>query len=227
MPPRAYRAALLAGIAALSLAGATAAAPHRVMPRDLPLASAGPDSFIARFETTKGRVTMKACRVWAPLGVDRLYHLVHGGYFDGLTIYRVGTTKTVAGGRVVQFGQSGDTAVSHAWDQATIGDEPVTRTHEPGAVSIARGGPHTRSVEIAINTNAAAALDTVSYEGVVGFPVIAVVTEGMDVLQRLEGRYGNAPIESDSLSIVGSAWLDLRFPGLDRIKQARITKQWK
>src|SRR5262245_20112931 len=95
----------------LALATPSIAAPRRVMPRDLPLSAAAPDSFVATFETTKGRVTMKAVRAWAPLGVDRLYHLVRGGYYDGLTIYRVGTTKTVVGGRVVQFGQSGDTTV--------------------------------------------------------------------------------------------------------------------
>ena len=198
-----------------------------VMPADLPLTSAGPDSFVASFETTQGAVTMKAVRVWSPLGADRLYHLVRGGYYDGLTIYRVGTTKTVSGGRVVQFGQSGDTAVSHAWDRATIADEPVFRTHAPGAVSFARGGPRTRTVELAINTNDAAALDTVRYEGVVGFPVVAQVTSGMDVLQRLNGRYGNAPIENDSLSIVGGAYLERSFPGLDRIRRARITQEWR
>ena len=29
---------------------------------------------------------MKSCRAWAPLGADRLYHLVRGGYYDGLVI---------------------------------------------------------------------------------------------------------------------------------------------
>src|SRR5947208_2929153 len=83
----------LTGIALLVAVGtfAATAPPRRVLPRDLPLTSAGPDSFLARFETTQGSVTVRACRAWAPLGVDRLYHLVHGRYYDGLTIYRVGT----------------------------------------------------------------------------------------------------------------------------------------
>ncbi len=169
---------------------------------------------------------MKARRAWAPLGVDRLYHLVKGGYFDGLTIYRVGPTLSVKGGRVVQFGQSGDTTVSRAWEKATFADEPVVRPHRRGSVNFARGGPNTRSVEVAITTNEAAPLDTVRYLGVVGFPSIAEVEQGMDVLDRLNGRYGNAPIENDSLSILGGEYLDRVFPGLDRIRSARVTREW-
>jgi cyclophilin family peptidyl-prolyl cis-trans isomerase len=169
---------------------------------------------------------MKARRAWAPLGVDRLYHLVAAGYFDGLTIYRVGPTLSVKGGRVVQFGQSGDTAVARAWEKATFADEPVVRPHRRGSVNFARGGPGTRTVEIAITTNTAAALDTVRYLDVVGFPSVAEVERGVDVLDRLNGRYGNAPIENDSLSILGGEYLDRVFPGLDRILRARVTRAW-
>lgn len=205
-----------------------AAAPRSrpVLPSDLPLSSAGPDSFLAVFRTTKGSFVMKARRPWSPLGADRLYHLVNGGYFDGLTIYRVGETVSVKGGRVVQFGQSGDTTVNRAWEKATFADEPVVRARGPGAVSFARGGPNTRSVEIAISTNAATALDTVQYLGVTGFPTIAEVVEGLEVLHRLEGRYGNALIANDSLSILGGEYLDRVFPGLDRIEKASISKSW-
>lgn len=208
-----------------TLAGA-ASRTRPVLPQDLPLSAAGPDSFLAVFTTSKGAFTMKARRAWAPLGSDRLYHLVRAGYFDGLVIYRVGETKSVKGGRVVQFGQSGDTAAAHAWDQATFADEPVVRPHRRGSVNFARGGPGTRTVEIAITTNAAAALDTVGYLGVTGFPSVAEVERGLDVLDRLEGRYGNAPIENDSLSILGGAYLERAFPGLDRIVRARVTRTW-
>jgi cyclophilin family peptidyl-prolyl cis-trans isomerase len=218
-------AALLTLVTFLAL-GASTPRPRPVLPTELPLTSAAPDSFLAEFRTTKGNFTMKARRAWAPLGVDRLYHLVKGGYFNGLTIYRVGPTLSVKGGRVVQFGQSGDTAIARAWEKATFADEPVVRPHRRGSVNFARGGPDTRSVEIAITTNEAAALDTVGYMGVVGFPSIAEVEQGMGVLDRLNGRYGNAPIENDSLSILGGEYLDRVFPGLDRIRSARVTKEW-
>ncbi len=169
---------------------------------------------------------MQAVRAWGPRGVDRLYRLVKGGYYDGLVIYRVGPTKSAPGGLVVQFGSANDTAAIHAWERDTIPDEPVVRPHRRGSVCFARGGPNTRSVELAITTNAATALDTVRYLGVTGFPSIAEVGQGLDVLDRLESKYGNAPIESDSLSIGGGAWLDHAFPGLDRIRRARVTKEW-
>jgi homoserine O-acetyltransferase len=216
------------GLASLLVPSASAAAPgpRPVLPGDLPLASAAPDSFLAEFQTTKGRFVMKARRAWAPLGVDRLYHLVKSSYFDGLTIYRVGPTLSVKGGRVVQFGQSGDTTAARAWERATFADEPVVRLHRRGSVNFARGGPNTRTVEIAITTNEAAALDTVHYQGVVGFPSIAEVEDGVGVLDRLNGRYGNAPIQNDSLSILGGEYLDRVFPGLDRIRSARVTREW-
>lgn len=218
-------AALVALAALAALAGAEPRA-RRVLPADLPLASAAPDSFLAEFRTTKGTFTMKARRAWAPLGADRLFHLVRAGYYDGLTIYRVGPTLSVKGGRVVQFGQSGDTTADRAWERATFADEPVVRPHRRGTVNFARGGPGTRSVEIAITTNEAAALDTVNYLGVTGFPSVAEVERGLDVLDRLNGRYGNAPIENDSLSILGGEYLERAFPGLDRIRSARVTKTW-
>jgi cyclophilin family peptidyl-prolyl cis-trans isomerase len=215
---------------ALALAPASpapaASHPRAVMPSDLPLSAAAPDSFLAKFKTTKGTFVMKARRPWSPLAVDRIYHLVNSGYFDGLTFYRVGETKSVKGGRVVQFGQSGDTTVNRAWEKATIADEPVVRAHVRGSVSFARGGPNTRGVEVAIGTTAIAALDTVQYLGVTGFPTIAEVIEGLDVLDRLNGKYGNAPIENDSLSILGGEYLERVFPGLDRIEHASITKTW-
>lgn len=223
-----FPATLVLAAVALGAIAATVPSPARrpPLPTDLPLAAAGPDSFTAEFRTTKGSFVMKARRPWAPLGADRLYHLVRGGYFDGLVIYRVGETKSVKGGRVVQFGASGDTAVARAWEKTGIADEPVVRPHRRGSVNFARGGPATRTVEVAITTNEAAPLDTVNYNGVTGFPSIAEVEKGLDMLDRLEGKYGNAPIESDSLSIGGGAWLDRRFPGLDRIVSARVTREW-
>lgn len=215
---------LAAALALLAMAAGVRA--RTPMPAEVALTAAAPDSFLAEFTTSKGRFVMKARRAWSPLGVDRLHALVRAGYFDGLVIYRVGETKSVKGGKVVQFGQSGDTAAAHAWERATFADEPAVRPHRRGTVNFARGGPDTRSVEIAITTNAAAALDTVQYLGVTGFPSIAEVEQGLDVLDRLEGRYGNAPIESDSLGILGGAWLDRAFPGLDRIVRARITREW-
>ena len=65
------RAAATWTLALLGLGGRAAA---QILPDRLPLAAPAPDSFLVRFETTKGTVIIKARRAWSPLGVDRLYH---------------------------------------------------------------------------------------------------------------------------------------------------------
>ena len=70
-------------------------------------------------------------------------------------------------------------------------------------------------------------LDTIHYKGVTGFPTFAIVTGGMDVLQLLNGEYGNAIVDlpDDSL-FLGRTFFDLKFPGLDRIISAAVIKSW-
>src|ERR1051326_6954713 len=48
-----------------------------------------PETYRAKFTTTKGVFIVEVTRAWAPLGADRFYNLVKGGYFDGAPLYRV------------------------------------------------------------------------------------------------------------------------------------------
>src|SRR5579863_9292116 len=57
-----------------------------------------PDVFLARFETSKGAMTIEVHRDWSPNGADRFYNLVRGGYYDGNRFYRV------IAGKWAQFG---------------------------------------------------------------------------------------------------------------------------
>src|SRR5205809_910715 len=41
-----------------------------------------PDSFLVRFETTRGPVDVMARKSWAPIGVDHFYTLVVNHYYD-------------------------------------------------------------------------------------------------------------------------------------------------
>jgi cyclophilin family peptidyl-prolyl cis-trans isomerase len=208
-----------------ALAGAPLAA--QPLPKDLPLSAAAPDSFLVAFETTRGEFTIKARRHWSPLGVDRLYHLARSGYYDGNVIFRVGPTASYPGGMVVQFGLTNDSTVNAAWAGAGIDDEPVKVGHRRGMVMLARGGPRTRSNQLAIDLSPNTGLDTVNSNGVVGFPPIAEVVDGMDVLDRLERRHGNGPTaRQDSISVGGKAYLDRAFPGLDGIARASVTTEW-
>ena len=213
----------------LALAGLVAVANPQAgpLPSQLPLYAPGPDSFLVEFTTTKGPFTVKAYRAWSRLGSDRLYHLARGGYYDGVVIYRVGPTASYKGGFVVQFGIGNDSTVNHAWEQAGIDDEPVRVPHGRGKIYFARGAPRTRSVELALDLTPNSPLDTVSYQGVVGFPPVGEVVSGMAVLDSLNRQYGNAVFDHwDSVAAQGRKYLDRVFPGLDRIERVRVTTAW-
>jgi cyclophilin family peptidyl-prolyl cis-trans isomerase/ketosteroid isomerase-like protein len=224
---RVSRVLWLVGLLTVGPAFADLAAQAQPLPTQVSLDQPAPDSFLVVFETTKGRFVMKAHRSWSPLGVDRLYQLARAHYYDGTVIYRVGPTASFKGGYVVQFGVGNSAAVNQAWDAAGIADEPVVHHTGTGTVNFARGGPRSRTVELGINLTPNTALDTVSYEGVVGFPPIAEVVEGMTVLESLNRQYGNTVFEHwDSVMTSGRAYLDRAYPGLDRILSAAVTTTW-
>jgi cyclophilin family peptidyl-prolyl cis-trans isomerase len=215
----------IAPLVVLLIAGRPVAA--QPLPEKLPLGTAGPDSFLVRFETTKGSLTMKARRAWSPRGVDRLYHLAKAAFYDGAVVYRVGGTKSYPGGMVVQFGLTDDSLVNRAWLETGIPDEPVRVRHRRGTVMFARDSANTRTVELAIDLSPNSGLDTVHYQGVVGFPTLGEVIEGMTVLDALERRWGNAPIEQmDSIIAGGRRYLDRKYPGLDRIRRVSVPAEW-
>lgn len=210
---------LIITAALFGAAGASA----QPLPDQLPLHEAAPDSFTVVFETTKGDFTVRAIRQWSPLGVDRLFHLVNGGFYDDVVIFRVGGTMS-ATGRVAQFGITNNPVVNRAWETATIPDEPVITSNLRGTILFARGGPDTRATQIALNLTDNPGLDSVDFEGVTGFPPIGHVMDGMHVADSFFSRYGNEPaMLQDSISAGGNDYLDRVFPGLDRIIRARIT----
>ncbi len=180
--------------------------------------AAAPDSFFVEFETTKGIFVLKAHRAWSPYGADRLFELAGAGVYNGVPMFRM------LPGKLVQFGLTGDSAVDAGWEARSIPDEPVLTGNVRGRVSFARAGAQTRSSQIFINLrNNSPRYDTVNAQGVIGYPPVAEVVEGMNVLDSLEGRYGNAPSElQDSISIRGIRWLDAKFPGLDRVMRVRL-----
>jgi len=210
---------------ALLLALATSSGSREPFPHELPLDKPAPDSFHVVFETTKGPFVVHARRAWSPRGVDRLYHLAEGGFYDGTVIFRVGPTASYKGGFVVQFGVANQKEVNAAWDSAGIPDEPVRVGHRRGRIYFARGGPGTRTTQLAVDLTANTPLDTVKYQGVVGFPAIGDVVEGMAVLDSLERRHGNAPMADwDSVEAFGTEFLDRKYPGLDRVVKARVRR---
>ncbi len=193
----------------------------KALPADLTkpanLTETAPDTFKAKFETTKGAFTVEVTRASAPNGADRFYSLVKAGYFTDIAYFRV------IPGFMAQFGIHGDPAIASAWKQARIPDDAVKGSNVRGTISFATGGPGTRTTQLFINL-----VDNARLDGM-GFSPFAKVVEGMDVVDKLNGEYGDgAPLgrgpAQHRVQAEGNAYLKRDFPNLDYIKTASIVR---
>ncbi len=175
-----------------------------------------PEIFRVRFETSQGDFVVEAHREWAPQGVDRFFGLVVSRFFDDSRFFRV------VAGFVAQFGIPGDPAVSAAWKQRTIPDDPVRQSNTRGTVAFAMTGPDTRSAQLFVNLGDNSRLDAQ------GFAPIGRVASGMEVVDRLYSGYGEGAGggmrggRQGKILAGGNAWLDANFPKLDHLVRARI-----
>ncbi len=179
------------------------------------LTEKAPDTFKAKFETTKGSFTVEVTRSLAPNGADRFYNLVKSGYFKDIEFFRV------IPGFMAQFGVHGDPAVSAAWRPARIPDDAVKGSNARGALTFATAGPGTRTTQLFINL-----VDNSRLDGM-GFSPFGKIIEGMDVVDKLNGEYGEgAPRGSGPnqgrIQTEGNAYLKKEFPNLDSIKSAVV-----
>jgi peptidyl-prolyl cis-trans isomerase A (cyclophilin A) len=194
-----------------------------------------PDSFLVKFETSRGNFYMMARTAWAPLGVARFQELVTAKYYDDVFFFRV------VKGFVAQFGLSGDSAVNAAWSDKRIADDSVRHSNTQYTVSFARGAANTRTVQLFINLRDNARLDV---DGGFGFPPIGEVVTGMAVVDSIYNGYGDsAPAggrgrggqpdtvrrgpQQGLIRNRGNAYLRADFPKLDYVKTARIVSAWK
>jgi peptidyl-prolyl cis-trans isomerase A (cyclophilin A) len=170
-----------------------------------------PDSFEVTFETSAGDFVVAFYRDWAPLGVDRAYHLTRYNFFAGTRFFRVNPG-------LVQFGLTGQPALDSVWADLSIPDDPVVASNTRGAVSFAMAGPGTRNTQLFINRQDNPLYDT--YGG--GFPPLGRVVSGMETVDALFAGHGEDPVyDQDSITIQGNAFLDERYPGLDSIVGTR------
>jgi peptidyl-prolyl cis-trans isomerase A (cyclophilin A) len=174
-----------------------------------------PDSYKAKFETSKGVFVIQVTRSWAPNGADRFYNLVKNGFFDDARFFRV------IDGFMVQFGISGNPDVSAAWTNATIPDDPVRESNARGTVTFATAGPNTRTTQVFINFNNNSMLNGQ------GFAPFGKVVSGLNVVDSLYKGYGEGAPRGNGpnqglLKSQGNAYLLTQFPKLDYIKKATI-----
>lgn len=174
-----------------------------------------PDTFRAKFETTKGDVVFECTRSWAPNGVDRFYNLVKIGFFDDVALFRV------AKGFVVQWGIHGDPKVSAVWQNANLPPDPVKQSNTRGMLTYAMAGsPNTRSTQVFINYGNNKGLDAQ------GFAPICKVAEGMEIADAFNGEYGEAVTGKQAeIEGRGNAYLREAWPKLDYIKAAKIVSE--
>ena len=206
---------VLAGACQKPAAKPAAGVPDFHNPADPGFAQQAPDSFRVRVSTTKGDFVIAVHRAWAPYGADRFYNLVRSGFYDAVRFFRV------LPGFMAQFGIHGDTAVTAAWRERRIADDPVRRTNLRGMVTFATAGPGTRTTQIFINYGSNDRLDGM------GFAPFGQVVEGMEVVDALYGGYGEgAPNgrgpDQFRLNVEGEKYLARQFPKLDKINKATV-----
>lgn len=186
-----------------------AARPNRALLSPALLKAKAPDEFKVKFTTTKGDFVVDVHRIWAPLGADRFYNLVKNGFFTDAGFFRV------VPGFVVQFGLNSSPAVNKVWDSAKIQDDPVKETNKKGYLTFATAGPNTRTTQLFINLADNPGLDPQ------GFAPFGMITEGMDVVEKINSQYKQEPDQS-RITAEGNAYLQKTFPNLDYIKTASV-----
>src|SRR5262245_62387659 len=131
--------------AALTVASAAPPAPNEKLLKPATLNQMAPETYKAKFTTTKGDFVIEVTRAWAPSGADRFYNLVKSGFYDDCRFFRV------VYGFMAQWGIHGDPAVAAVWRNATIPDDPVKQSNTRGMVSFAMAGPGTRTTQVFIS----------------------------------------------------------------------------
>lgn len=194
-------------------AGSPAARNPLLRPQDY--TETAPAVFQVRLETTVGDLTLEVHREWAPLGADRFYNLVNGGYYNETRIYRV------LPGFMAQFGLNGDPYVNQAWKSQFIVDDPVVEPNVRGRVAFAMSGVHSRTTQVFISYGDNSELDEE------GFTPIGEVVDGMDVADSFYADYGDGPPRGDGpyqamAEARGNEYLDAEFPELTRIQRASV-----
>jgi len=202
-----------------ALASAQAGAPDLAkLKNPAALTEKAPDTYKARFDTSKGVFVVTVHRAWAPLGADRFYNLVKNGFYDECRFFRV------LDGFMAQIGMNGDPSVQRAWQTARLQDDPVKESNKRGYVTFAHAGTNSRTTQFFINFgDNAASLDKQ------GFPPIGQVTTGMDVVDKLYSGYGEGAPRGQgpaqgTIASEGNAYLTKSFPKLDYVKKATIEK---
>jgi len=128
----------------------------------------------AVIETTKGTITLQLHPQETPLTVASFVNLAQRGYYDGLTFHRVIANFMIQGGDPTGTGAGGP--------GYQFADEFVAnlKHDKAGILSMANAGPRTNGSQFFITHGPTPHLDN-------KHTVFGVVTEGMDVVNAIQG----------------------------------------
>ena len=178
-----------------------------------------PKTFQAIFHTTKGDFIIEVYRDWSPAGADRLYQLITSEFYNNSVVFRVEKKF------VTQFGIADNQQVNRFWDAKKLPDEQPVVKNEKGIIAYARGGMNDRTTQLFINMVNNPLLDTVIRNGLKGYTPVAKVIKGMEVVGSFFDQYGRSTLAiQDSVYKYGNRYLEVHFPGLDKITSAKIVQ---
>lgn len=152
----------------------------------------------------------------APLAAARFRELVHDGFFDGCSFFRVLT------GYVVQFGISGNVTKQREWDaRGPLRDE--TKIAEPdwnarGTIAFVTTGANSRGTQLFVNYDDNHPLDAKG-SGQAPVPFGRVVS-GMSTLSAVYAGYRERP-KAASIKSRGDAYLHAEARALPRARAKR------
>jgi peptidyl-prolyl cis-trans isomerase B (cyclophilin B) len=136
-----------------------------------PMAIDTSKKYTATIETEKGNVVLELFASDVPVTVNNFVFLAGEGFYDGTTFHRVIPGFMAQGGDPIGTG-TGTPGYSFA-------DEFTEHTHVAGALSMANSGPNTNGCQFFITYAPQQHLDG-------KHSVFGQLTEGMDVLERIE-----------------------------------------
>lgn len=171
-----------------------------------------PDLFKVKFACSMGDFVIECHKDWAPIGVERFYELVKSGFYNEGRFFRVVPDF------VVQFGLPADPSLAAKWRTQNLKDEPVKQGNTAGTITFAKtNAPNSRTTQIFINLKDNAQLDGM------GFAAFGKVTEGMDMVNKINPEYGGNP-RQDMIQNMGNEYLKQAFPRLDYVKSVTLVK---
>lgn len=167
-------------------------------------------------DTNRGRIVARIHREWSPNAADRVWTLTRHGYYDNSPFYRV------IPGFVAQFGLGPYPEVNRAVASYKMPDDTQGRPIERGTLAMARSGrAHSRTAQLFLSGGSFEFLQRS------GYGALGEVVQGMDVLQSLEGCYGEqaprgqGPPQSQ-VAAHGEGYLAKGWPRVDRIRRAKV-----